>query len=99
MRLLASIALILLLPLSLGCGREQADETGGVDTTQSISAVPEPAMTDTATTAADFGFDQRQELSATARWLTSEPPADRWIGAWGGWTPPPAPTGSRSRKA
>lgn len=58
MRVLASIALMLLLPLSLGCRKQQSDETGGVDTTSNISA-PAPAVTDTATTIADFTFEQR----------------------------------------
>jgi hypothetical protein len=72
MRLLASIALILLLPLSSGCGRDRADETGGVDTTTNISAAPEPAVTDTATTAADFGFDQRGEFAGSIRQQLSD---------------------------
>lgn len=66
MRLLASIALMLLLPLSLGCRKQQSDETGGVDTTN-LSAAPAPAVTDTATTIADFGFEQRQEFAGSIR--------------------------------
>jgi hypothetical protein len=67
MRLLASLALILLLPLSLGCKRQQSSETGGVDTTTNLSAAPAPAVTDTATTVADFGFDQRQVYANSIR--------------------------------
>ena len=59
MRLLASIALMLLLPLSLGCRKKQSSETAGVDTSANISA-PMPPETDTATTIADFTFEQRQ---------------------------------------
>lgn len=66
MRLLASIALMLLLPLSLGCRKQQSDETGGVDTTANISA-PAPAVTDTATTIADFSFEQRQVYARSIR--------------------------------
>jgi hypothetical protein len=72
MRLLASIALILLLPLSLGCGREQADETGGVDTTANMTATPTPSVTDTATAVSDFGFEQRQEFAGSIRQQLSD---------------------------
>lgn len=66
MRPLASIALMLLLPLSLGCRKQQSSETGGVDTTTNISA-PAPAVTDTATTIADFTFEQRQIYAQSIR--------------------------------
>ena len=73
MRLLASIALMLLLPLSLGCRKQQqSDETGGVDTTQDLSAAPAPVVTDTATTVGDFGFDQRQEFAGSIRQQLSD---------------------------
>lgn len=72
MRLLASIALILLLPLSSGCGRDGADETGGLDTTTNMTAAPEPALTDTATTPADFGFEQRQDFAGSIRQQLSD---------------------------
>ena len=67
MRLLASIALMLLLPLSLGCRKQQSSETGGVDTTENISAAPAPAVTDTATAIADFSFEQRQIYARSIR--------------------------------
>lgn len=67
MRLLASIALMLLLPLSLGCRKQQSNETGGVDTTTNISAPPAPAVTDTATAIADFSFEQRQIYARSIR--------------------------------
>lgn len=72
MRLLASIAVILLLPLSLGCGRDRVDETGGVDTTTNMTPAPEPAVTDTATIPADFGFEQRQEFAGSIRQQLAE---------------------------
>jgi hypothetical protein len=72
MRLLASIALMLLLPLSLGCKRQQSSETGGVDTTTNISSAPAPAVTDTATTPADFGFEQRQDFAGSIRQQLSD---------------------------
>ena len=73
MRLLASIALMLALPLSLGCRKQQSSsETGGVDTSQNMAAAPAPAVTDTATTIADFGFDQRQEFAGSIRQQLSD---------------------------
>lgn len=72
MRLLASIALMLVLPLSLGCRKQQSNETGGVDTTENFSAAPAPVVTDTATTVGDFGFDQRQEFAGSIRQQLSD---------------------------
>ncbi len=72
MRLLASIALILLLPLSLGCGRDRADETGGLDTTTNMTAAPEPALPDTAAAPADFGFEQRRDFASSIRTQLSD---------------------------
>jgi hypothetical protein len=71
MHLRAFIAIMLVLPLSLGCRRQQSSETGGVDTTQNIAA-PEPDMTDTATTIADFSFEQRQEFAGSIRQQLAE---------------------------
>ncbi len=72
MRLLAFTALVLMLPISLGCRRQQSSETGGVDTTANVPAAPAPAMTDTATTAGDFSFDQRQDFAGSIRQQLSD---------------------------
>jgi hypothetical protein len=67
MHLRAFIAILLVLPLSLGCRRQQSNETGGVDTTGNIAEAPAPAVTDTATTVGDFSFEQRQEFANSIR--------------------------------
>ena len=72
MRLLAFAALVLLLPLSLGCRRQQSNETGGVDTTQNVAAAPVPAVTDTATATGDFAFDQRDLFTGSIRQQLSD---------------------------
>jgi hypothetical protein len=72
MRLLALTALVLMLPISLGCRKQQSSETAGVDTTQDLAAAPAPAVTDTATTPGDFSFDQRQEFAGSIRQQLSD---------------------------
>jgi hypothetical protein len=72
MRLLALTAIVLMLPISLGCRKQQSSETGGVDTSQNIAAAPAPAVTDTATTPADFSFEQRQEFAGSIRQQLSD---------------------------
>jgi hypothetical protein len=72
MRLLAFTAVMLMLPISLGCRRQQSSETGGVDTTTNVAAAPAPAVTDTATTPADFSFDQRQLFAGSIRQQLSD---------------------------
>ena len=67
MYLRAFITIMLVLPLALGCRREQSSDTGGVDTTQNIAEAPAPAVTDTATTVGDFSFQQRQEFAGSIR--------------------------------
>ena len=68
MRLFVFTALILLLPISLGCRKQQSSETGGMDTTSAnLAGEPAPAVTDTATTPGDFGFDQRQNFAGSIR--------------------------------
>jgi hypothetical protein len=69
MHLRAFIAIMLVLPLSPGCRRQQSSdsETGGVDTTENLAGAPAPAVTDTATTAGDFSFEQRQEFAGSIR--------------------------------
>jgi hypothetical protein len=67
MSLRTFIAILLVLPISLGCRRQQSSETAGVDTSQTIAAAPAPAVTDTATTVGDFSFEQRQEFAGSIR--------------------------------
>jgi hypothetical protein len=69
MRTLICMALAGLLVISLGCGREQSDETGGVsDTTPSVStAAPAPEAEDASPGLREFGFDQRQEFAQSIR--------------------------------
>ena len=72
MRLLAFTAVMLMLPISLGCRRQQSSDTGGVDTTTNLEAAPAPAVTDTATTPGDFSFDQRQLFAGSIRQQLSD---------------------------
>ena len=73
MRLLAFTAIVLMLPMSLGCRKQQqSNETGGVDTTQNLAAAPAPVVTDTATTPGDFSFDQRQNFAGSIRQQLSD---------------------------
>jgi hypothetical protein len=65
----------LLLPLAtfalvatLGCGRDEASDTGGViDTTPGVAAAPEPGMPDPAMETGDVAFEQRQEFAQSIR--------------------------------
>jgi hypothetical protein len=72
MRLLAFAALVLLLVVPQGCRRQQSDETAGVDTSQNVAAAAAPSVTDTATTAGDFSFEQRQEFAGSIRQQLSD---------------------------
>ncbi|HEX2250138.1 MAG TPA: hypothetical protein VHH32_07285 [Gemmatimonadales bacterium] len=65
----------LLLPLAtfalvaaLGCGRDEASDTGGVvDTAPGVTSAPAPDMPDPTTGAGDFAFEQRQEFAQSIR--------------------------------
>jgi len=72
MRLLALAAMTLVLAVSLGCRKQRSNETGGADTTQNVAVAPAPAVTDTATTVADFSFEQRQDFAQSIRQQLSD---------------------------
>ncbi len=65
----------LLLPLvtfalvtTLGCGRDEAADTGGViDTAPGVTAEPAPDMPDATTRTGDFEFEERQEFAESIR--------------------------------
>jgi hypothetical protein len=79
MRPLAFTSLMLMLAASLGCRRQQSSDTGGIDTTESVAAAPDPAVTDTATTVGDFSFEQREDFTRSIRQQLSD--LDREIGS------------------
>jgi uncharacterized protein YfaA (DUF2138 family) len=69
MRPFALAAATLLVALSLGCRKQQTNETGGMsDTTPAVSTTAnDPMATDTSTSVPEFGFDQRQDFAQSIR--------------------------------
>lgn len=65
-RLLSTIAILALV--ALGCGRDEANDTGGViDTAPGVAAAPTPDVPDTAIGGSDFSFEQRQDFVQSIR--------------------------------
>jgi hypothetical protein len=66
-RLLFPLATVSLLVM-LGCGRDEASDTGGViDTAPGVTSTPAPEVPDPATGTGDFAFEQRQEFAQSIR--------------------------------
>jgi len=67
--LLATFALV----ATVGCGRDEASDTGGViDTAPGAAAAPAPEMPDTAMGTGDFAFEQRQDFAQSIRQQLTE---------------------------
>ncbi|HEY3011275.1 MAG TPA: hypothetical protein VGJ36_00915 [Gemmatimonadales bacterium] len=66
MRRFVLAAATLVLTLTLSCRRQQSSQTGGVSDTATTPA-PAPEPIDTASTARDFSFEQRQEFARSIR--------------------------------
>jgi hypothetical protein len=68
MRYLALAAATFVLVSTIGCRRQQSDETGGVnDTVRTPVAAPATETADTALGVRDFSFDRRQEFAQSIR--------------------------------
>jgi hypothetical protein len=68
MRHLALAAVILVLVSTMGCRRQQSDQTGGVsdDTATTLTPTPPPPA-DTSVADQEFTFDRRQEFTQSIR--------------------------------
>jgi hypothetical protein len=82
MRRLACAAATFVLVATLGCRKQQSNDTGGVTDTASTASTtasaPAPAGPDTAGTGTDFSFDQRQVFAQSIRQQLGD--IDRQIG-------------------
>jgi hypothetical protein len=66
-RLLLPFAAFALVAM-LGCGRDEASDTGGViDTAPGVTSAPAPDVPDPTTGTGDFAFEQRQEFAQSIR--------------------------------
>jgi hypothetical protein len=72
MRRLFLASTVLILTFTLGCRRQQSNETGGVaDTASTPAAAPAPEAPEPPETR-DFSFDQRQEFAQSVRQQLAE---------------------------
>jgi hypothetical protein len=66
-RLLLPLATFALI-VTLGCGRDEASDTGGVvDTAPGVAPEPAPDVSDPTAGTADFAFEQRQDFAQSIR--------------------------------